>query len=89
MKSLLTFLTTILIVGVAFAQTSAPVVVPAASATTAPVPPALPQSAASASSALKALEDLKAANDEFLKKQDATLQQLDELQKAARAAQDL
>jgi hypothetical protein len=33
--------------------------------------------------AIKALQDAKKANDELLKKQEATLQQLDELQKAA------
>ena len=38
--------------------------------------------AASTTAALKALQDLKATNDELLKKQAATLQQLDELQKA-------
>ena len=33
--------------------------------------------------AIKTLQEMKAANDELLKKQEATLQQLDELQKAA------
>jgi hypothetical protein len=32
---------------------------------------------------LKALQEMKAANDEILRKQAATLQQLDEMEKAA------
>jgi hypothetical protein len=32
---------------------------------------------------LKALQDMKAANDEVLKRQAATLQQLEEIEKAA------
>jgi hypothetical protein len=65
-------------------QSPAPVVVqavsPAQPATTAAVP--APASAASAS-VLKVLQEMKAANDEVLKKQAATLQQLDEMQKSA------
>ena len=39
-------------------------------------------SSSSVQAAVKALQQAKAANDETLKKQEATLQQLDELQKA-------
>jgi hypothetical protein len=49
-------------------------------------PAATPSAAASDSAvtaAIKALEEVKAANDATLKKQQAMLQQLDELQKAA------
>lgn len=66
------------------AQSSAPVVVQAAT-------PAAISAQTSASSpnttslqtALKMLQEIKAANEETLQKQAATLQQLDELEKAA------
>jgi exo-beta-1,3-glucanase (GH17 family) len=68
--------------------TPAMVVVPAAgtTATATPAPPPAPASASSdaaISSATKALEQIKAANDGVLRKQEAMFQQLDELQKAA------
>ena len=64
------------------AQTAAPVVVQAAPAAAAPV--AQPAAAApGVSPALQLLQAMKAANAETLKKQEATLVQLDELQKAA------
>ena len=68
------------------AQTSTPIIVQAAGSAAAqpqPLAPAAPVNAASAQSALKSLQDMKAANDETLKKQQAVLQQLDEIQKAA------
>lgn len=69
------------------AQTSTPVVVQAASGPAAtpaqPAAQAAPANAAAAQSTLKLLQDMKAANDETLKKQQAALQQLDEIQKAA------
>ena len=69
------------------AQTSTPVVVqavgPAAAAQAQPAAQAAPANAAAAQSTLKLLQDMKAANDETLKKQQAALQQLDEIQKAA------
>ena len=69
---------------VARAQTPAPVIVQSAAPAVAPVaqapaPAAVPGNAA----ALQLLDALKAANAETLKKQEATLLQLDELQKAA------
>jgi hypothetical protein len=66
------------------AQSPAPIIVQAASPSTAtsktaatiPVTSSVPD-------AIKLLEQLKAANDEVLAKQKATLEQLDELQQAA------
>ncbi|HJT80018.1 MAG TPA: hypothetical protein VJ719_02380 [Chthoniobacterales bacterium] len=73
--------------GIVTAQQPTPpmVVVPAAGATSAPpAPTAAPASSdAAISAAIKVLEQTKAANDALLKKQEAILQQLDELQKAA------
>ena len=54
------------------AQTPAPVATAAATVDTVSMP-----------AALKLLQEMKAANAETLKKQEATLQQLEELQKAA------
>lgn len=67
------------------AQTPAPVVVqPAPAPSPVSAPAAVPAAGeASTQAALKSLGELKAANDEILKKQAATLQQLDELAKAA------
>ncbi len=71
----------------AFAQTAAPIVVPAATAPTAISAPQNPAATAANNDALsvavKALQDLKRANDEILKKQAATLLRLDEIQKDA------
>jgi hypothetical protein len=60
-----------------FAQSPAPVVVPAAppAATAKPDP--------SIAAALKMLQEMKAANEETLRKQAATLQQLDVIEKEA------
>ncbi len=66
------------------AQAPAPVVVQAAPAANAPVAqPAAAAAGAGSQAALQLLNAMKAANAETLKKQEATLQQLDELQKAA------
>jgi hypothetical protein len=48
-----------------------------------PAPAAATVESLSLPVALKQLQELKAANEELLKKQDAALQKLDELQKAA------
>lgn len=80
------FLSTVLLAGsLAFAQTPVPVVVPVApEPTTAPAANANQAAqAANIALALKSLQAMKAANEELLRKQTATLQQLDELQKAA------
>jgi hypothetical protein len=73
------------------AQSPAPIVVQAASAATvsseaasaATVSAPAAQDFEALGTALKSLQEIKAANDETLKKQEAALQQLDELQKAA------
>ena len=63
------------------------IIVQAANATPGNTPTATAQPPAEQSSAIeaatKALEEVKAANAETIKKQEAMLQQLDELQKAA------
>lgn len=64
------------------AQTPAPVLVQAAPPAAAPAAQAAPVTT-TPSAALPLLQALKAANAETLKKQEATLVQLDELQKAA------
>jgi hypothetical protein len=67
--------------GAVSAQSPMPVIVPAmtpaATATT------TSREEGSIQAAMKLLEQIKAANEETLKKQAATLQQLDELEKAA------
>ena len=73
------------------AQSPAPIVVQAASAATvssnsalaATTSPPAAQDSEALQAALKSLHEIKATNDETLKKQEAALQQLDELQKAA------
>ncbi len=69
-------------------QSPIPVIIPAASpaatATTAAVNLApRSQDSGTLQEAIKMLEGMKAANEETLKKQEATLLQLDELEKAA------
>jgi uncharacterized membrane protein (DUF106 family) len=67
------------------AQSPAPIVVQAASpATVTSIPsPSVTQDSGSLQATLKMLQEMKAANAETLKKQEAALQQLDEIQKAA------
>ncbi len=66
------------------AQSPMPVVVPAMTpATTAKAPAAPSNVAGSTQAAVNALQAMKAANDEILKQQAATLVKLDELEKAA------
>jgi len=67
------------------AQSPIPIIVPAVTpATTAKAPAATTTEADnSLPAAVKLLQEMKAANDEILAKQAATLTQLDELQKAA------
>ncbi len=55
----------------------------AAPATAAPVRAVTAEDSSTLQAALKALRQTKAVNEETLKKQEAMLQQLDELQKAA------
>ncbi len=60
-----------------------PIVVPAMTPTTAQGPAAAAVTTAATQTTLKALQAIKAANDEILKQQTATLEKLDELEKAA------
>jgi hypothetical protein len=71
-------------VSAARAQTPAPVIVQSAAPAAAPIAQApAPAAGAGSAAALQLLNAMKAANAETLKKQEATLLQLDELQKAA------
>ena len=81
-KVLLLGLTSVVVLSAARAQTPAPVLVQAVPSAAAPVAQPAPASS-TASSALSLLQAMKAANDETLKKQEAALAQLDDLQKAA------
>ena len=73
-----------LLVSVAFAQTPVPVVVPAMTpATMAPSAVTAGVTTAATQTTLKALQAIKAANEEILKQQAATLLKLDEMEKAA------
>ena len=66
------------------AQSPVPVVVvPAVTPATATNPVTAAVSTTSMQTTLKALQAMKAANDEILKQQAATLQKLDEIEKAA------
>ena len=66
------------------AQSPMPVIVPAATpAVTKSQAPAPSQSSSSLQAALKMLQEIKAANAETLRKQAATLEMLDEMEKAA------
>jgi hypothetical protein len=71
------------LVSVAGAQSPKPIVVPAMTPTTAQSPVAPAVATTSTDATLKALQEIKAANIEILKQQDATLLKLDELEKAA------
>jgi hypothetical protein len=73
-----------LVVFTAGAQTPMPIIVPAMTpANTAQSPVTAAVTTASTQTTLKALQALKAANDEILKQQAATLEKLDEIEKAA------
>jgi ABC-type transport system substrate-binding protein len=85
MRALILSISAAAIVGsICFAQTPMPIVVPAMTpATSAQTPAAAAVTTASTQTTLKALQSVKAANDEILKQQTATLEKLDELEKAA------
>jgi hypothetical protein len=72
------------VVFAAGAQTPMPIIVPAMTpAKTAQSPVTAAATSTSTQTTLKALQALKAANDEILKQQAATLEKLDEIEKAA------
>jgi len=65
------------------AQSPIPVIVPAATPAVAPKAPSAPANADSAAAVLRSLQEMKTANEETLRKQAATLEQLAELEKVA------
>jgi hypothetical protein len=78
------FLAAAFLVSISDAQSPMPVIVPAmtpAASATSPVTAAVTTTSTQAT--LKALQAMKAANDEILKQQAATLLKLDEIEKAA------
>jgi len=83
-RRLLTVLVILVASGaIAKAQLPSPIIVQAATTNAAPVTKPVPETSDSIISAIKTLQELKAANEETLKKQQATLERLDELQQAA------
>ena len=73
-----------LLVFTAGAQTPMPIIVPAMTPAKTPQSPVITTvTTTSTQTTLKALQALKAANDEILKQQAATLEKLDEIEKAA------
>jgi len=85
MRSLfLSLILAALLVFTAGAQTPMPIIVPAMTpATTAQSPVTAAVTTTSTQTTLKALQALRTANDEILKQQAATLEKLDEIEKAA------
>ena len=91
MKPRILFLSmlTAMSLAIASAQSPVPVVVPASTPAAVTNPGATvnrvpsTQDSEAVQSAIKMLEQIKAANEDVLRKQEATLQQLDEIQKAA------
>jgi hypothetical protein len=81
---ILSFLAAAFLVSSSDAQSPMPVVVPAMTpATSANTPMTAAVTTTSTQTTLKALQAMKAANEEILKQQAATLQKLDEMEKAA------
>lgn len=81
---ILSLLAAVSIVSISDAQSPMPVVVPAVTPATSVKGPAAGDSGPnSIQAAVKALQAMKAANEEVLKQQAATLQKLDELEKTA------
>ena len=75
---------TFALTGMLPAQSPVPIIVPAMTpASTTKAPAATNEADNALSAALKLLQEMKAANDEILTKQAATLTQLDELEKEA------
>ena len=86
-QSLATLIALTALVASLHAQTPVPIVVPAAAAAGVPSQPQVRSAAAvdpnDPAKVLQQLQQMKAANAETIRKQEAILQQLDELQKAA------
>ena len=83
MRTLILFVIGMMVVASTNAQSPMPVVVPAMTPAAAQTPVAAAVTAAATQTTLKALQVIKAANDELLKQQTATLQKLEEIEKAA------
>jgi len=80
----LSILVAFTLTGLLLAQSPKPVIVQAATPAAAPSrAPVAPESSLSLQAALKELQEIKAANEETLRKQAATLEQLDALEKTA------
>ena len=79
----LSLLVAVSLVSISGAQSPTPLVVPAMTPATTVKSPVTENGAASTQAVLKALQAMKTANDEILKQQAATLQKLDEIEKAA------
>ena len=79
----LSILSAAIVLSTSRAQTPMPVIVPAMTPATAQSPVAAAVATASTQTTLKALQAIKAANDEILKQQAATLEKLEEIEKAA------
>lgn len=80
---ILFFATVALVISAANGQTPKPIVVPAMTPATTQSPAAAAVTTAATETTLKALQAVKTANDEILKQQAATLDKLDEMEKAA------
>ena len=81
---IISFIAAISLASIANAQSPAPVVVQAMTPpATAKNPATADKAASSTQSTLKVLQAMKAANEEILKQQAATLLKLDEIEKAA------
>jgi hypothetical protein len=84
MRALILFLiVAVVVVFTAAAQTPMPIIVPAMTPAKTAQSPVTGVTTSSTQTTLKALQMLKAANDEILKQQAATLEKLDEIEKAA------
>jgi hypothetical protein len=79
----LSILVTFAFAGVLPAQSPMPVIVRAATPAVTSQAPAAPDNSASIQGALKMLQEMNATNEETLRKQAVTLEQLDELEKEA------
>jgi len=80
---ILSLLASVSFASISNAQSPVPVVVPAVTPASTVTSPATPDTAAGSTQTVKELQAIKAANDEILKQQAATLLKLDEIEKAA------
>jgi hypothetical protein len=80
---ILSLLAAVSLVSISGAQSPTPLIVPAMTPATTVKSPAGENAAASTQALLKALQAMKTANEEILRQQAATLQKLDEMEKAA------